>query len=726
MSNKILNLDLSKDPIMPAIVYGRVGDDRLQTVTVNLTRRDEVADLTGYDITFEGTTYNRQTKVFDSNNISSTPEGLKKGTFDYTFPNMAFAVAGKYEQAYFSIVKDGKRDSTAGFEIYVDGNADIDAPEAETIITEYNKLVAELNELQNQAIDEMNRNFSEAQGRISELEVQINDLRNKIDQALTDFENGNFWTKEESFNKEESSANVIYQIIGKEEVELTFSLDLKGKIAGSDTENRNSYKYFNINNGTLPTTITGSELKNTGDWDDYSRVFDVDGKLFTTSAMVADRGVGHAAVWNLLQVVKDTLGNEFFSDQGATSISSQTALIRNRSSSLIASMWGYGSNPTGNKLTIKTLRTSDLVWAYEGYHNKDSVQKLTTVINPASIPYYISEDGIVTQCAFSDASDGSTASMARVDYATLEFKMKISMNEYIKNVIAAYCGEKESGQWVHKADEALGEESDMNEYKEQGTFLIGSNHRTNQPDGIGSAQGWLTVFQAAPTSSVVTQVVLYPTGGPSDSLQPRMFTRNLLNPITNKWSNWKEITKMFASQMQVNAGELDDKMVSPKTLAEWEREQLIKRGKQTVWGENRQVADPASVNFGDLYISDNNQYNPLPNGETYFTIDSTGIATVTKSGMYVVSAMVKRQFRTPITAWHYVSCVVKSASTGTNTTWDFLPFGGTVQNRNRNFAKITLNLNVGDKIWFKSDSNNTTNALQFINIDQFMMERLGD
>ncbi|PNE50313.1 hypothetical protein AUF12_07320 [Enterococcus avium] len=228
MSNKILNLDLSKDPIMPAIVYGRVGDDRLQTVTVNLTRRDEVADLTGYDITFEGTTYNRQTKVFDSNNISSTPEGLKKGTFDYTFPNMAFAVAGKYEQAYFSIVKDGKRDSTAGFEIYVDGNADIDAPEAETIITEYNKLVAELNELQNQAIDEMNRNFTEAQGRISELEVQINDLRNKIDQALTNFENGNFWTKEESFNKEESSANVIDQIGGAESTILKKELLVNG------------------------------------------------------------------------------------------------------------------------------------------------------------------------------------------------------------------------------------------------------------------------------------------------------------------------------------------------------------------------------------------------------------------------------------------------------------------------------------------------------------------
>lgn len=320
---------------------------------------------------------------------------------------------------------------------------DLNTPELEDyywqgfneIIDEYHQTINTIKSEAKALIDSLTADVTTAQSKITQLEQSITtantNLNARIDEINKKIDDNDVLTKAES------SANVVYQIIGKEEVELTFSLDLKGKIAGSDTENRNSYKYFNINNGTLPTTITGSELKNTGDWDDYSRVFDVDGKLFTTSAMVADRGVGHAAVWNLLQVVKDTLGNEFFSDQGATSISSQTALIRNRSSSLIASMWGYGSNPTGNKLTIKTLRTSDLVWAYEGYHNKDSVQKLTTVINPASIPYYISEDGIVTQCAFSDASDGSTASMARVDYATLEFKMKISMNEYIKNVIAA-------------------------------------------------------------------------------------------------------------------------------------------------------------------------------------------------------------------------------------------------------------------------------------------------
>lgn len=231
MSNKILNLDLSKDPIMPAIIYGRVGDDRLQTVTVNVTRRDEVADLTGYDITFEGTTYNRQTKVFDSVNISSTPAGLKKGTFDYTFPNMAFAVAGKYEQAYFSIVKDGKRDTTANFEIQVGGNADIDAPEAETIITEYNKLVDELHRLQKQFTDNLkkdqenyikdmvaslasiNTQMSNLESKITLYETNVNkvasdakksisdalaDALDTISKALEEFQRGNFYTKPES------------------------------------------------------------------------------------------------------------------------------------------------------------------------------------------------------------------------------------------------------------------------------------------------------------------------------------------------------------------------------------------------------------------------------------------------------------------------------------------------------------------------------------------------
>lgn len=448
MSNKILNLDLSKDPIMPAIVYGRVGDDRLQTVTVNLTRRDEVADLTGYDITFEGTTYNRQTKVFDSNNISSTPEGLKKGTFDYTFPNMAFAVAGKYEQAYFSIVKDGKRDSTAGFEIYVDGNADIDAPEAETIITEYNKLVAELNELQNQAIDEMNRNFTEAQGRISELEVQINDLRNKIDQALTDFENGNFWTKEESFNKEESSANVIYQLIGKEIVEWTITIDTRDKVKGSVLENPNILATGAYSDVMKPSDYL-TEMVQQG----YNQAAKLDNNILQWQVKVNGNRSAICDKWNVLEVLVRTLGDDFFNDRGAHEISDKIEVIKNILTEIKPATWGYGTSPTGNKLSYKVWVNNNS-WGGTRVNDGSTLAKLEYSSTGTAANNYISDDGFLYAISYAEPSDGVTPSTVNTDYSKLEIKVRLSMNEHLKLMIAAYHGEN-----IATKEEALDGES---------------------------------------------------------------------------------------------------------------------------------------------------------------------------------------------------------------------------------------------------------------------------
>lgn len=445
MSNKILNLDLSKDPIMPAIVYGRVGDDRLQTVTVNLTRRDEVADLTGYDITFEGTTYNRQTKVFDSNNISSTPEGLKKGTFDYTFPNMAFAVAGKYEQAYFSIVKDGKRDSTAGFEIYVDGNADIDAPEAETIITEYNKLVTELNELQkqaitelnkqqNQAINEMNRNFSEAQGRISELEVQINDLRNKIDQALTDFENGNFWTKEESFNKEESFANVIYQLVGKEKVRMTFTADFSNKESGSDDKNPHwASAVYGLNELPSPSDFKTELVQLRYD---SLKILDGQKTIVNTVAGTANQYPCLEHKWDIVEIIKRELSEDFFVDRGAIDKASQATVAKKIIvSPLESSAWGFGTCPSGNSLKIAN-HINGVGWQTDQLPpNTTNLVKQITARNTATPS--IDDEGFLRTIIYTEASSKTVQSQINVDYGNLVFSIEISMNEHIKSMMAA-------------------------------------------------------------------------------------------------------------------------------------------------------------------------------------------------------------------------------------------------------------------------------------------------
>ncbi|EIW2161192.1 MULTISPECIES: BppU family phage baseplate upper protein [Bacillota] len=223
MANKILNLDFSKDPIMPPIIYGRVGDEKMQTITVKISRRDEIPDLSGGIITFEGEPAGGKVKVFDSENVSSNNAGLQKGTFEYTFPSAAFSVEGTYKRAYFSFQKDGKRDTTGDFKIIVKGNADIDAGEAETIITEYNKLVKALNEAYQAALNKMNTDYDDVEKRIEAIKVDLNTLKEQItdilvdaegrisaigksvtdevDAALEKFKEGNFYTKQEADNR---------------------------------------------------------------------------------------------------------------------------------------------------------------------------------------------------------------------------------------------------------------------------------------------------------------------------------------------------------------------------------------------------------------------------------------------------------------------------------------------------------------------------------------------
>ncbi|EFT93917.1 BppU family phage baseplate upper protein [Enterococcus faecalis] len=185
MANKILNLDFSKDPIMPPIIYGRVGDEKMQTITVKISERDEIPDLSDGVITFEGEPAGGKVKVFDSENVSTTSSGLKTGTFEYTFPSAAFSVEGTYKRAYFSFQKDGKRDTTGDFKIIVKGNADIDAEEAETIITEYNKLVIALNEAYQAALNKMNTDYNEVVKRIDSIKDEMNKLQTKIDKTVS-------------------------------------------------------------------------------------------------------------------------------------------------------------------------------------------------------------------------------------------------------------------------------------------------------------------------------------------------------------------------------------------------------------------------------------------------------------------------------------------------------------------------------------------------------------
>ncbi|EPH98194.1 hypothetical protein D920_01752 [Enterococcus faecalis 13-SD-W-01] len=210
--------DTSKDVNGSYIVYGRVADNEGVSKQIGILENGMPLNLTGFTITFEGITHEGKTKVFDTGGV--TVVDAAKGTFKYTFPNSAFTVSGKYERAYFSLVKDSVRYTTADFEIVVFENADIDAEEAETIITEYNKLIAELYALQKSNIAELqkqqdeyikttdatfaaiNQKITTLQTQITTYETNVTDAKNAaistINAALEEFKAGDFYTKSEA------------------------------------------------------------------------------------------------------------------------------------------------------------------------------------------------------------------------------------------------------------------------------------------------------------------------------------------------------------------------------------------------------------------------------------------------------------------------------------------------------------------------------------------------
>lgn len=430
----VLRFDIAKDPKGNPITYGRVGDTDGLTRSVKVFEDGKPLDLTGYVITFEGNTSKYRTKVFDTGGVELVD--ATKGEFTYTFPNMAFAVEGQYERAYFSFASAERRMTTGDFEIIVFGNSDIDAAEAETIITEYNRLVAELHALQEQAIDDMNGKFEDLETDISNLGNQLIDIQNEIDRVFEEFKSGNFWTKEESFNKEESSANVIYQLIGKDKVRMTLSSDFQGKVAGSLIENAN-----------IASSKAGSSLFSPDDfvpdnYVNYSNLSTLGGGTLNSVNQVQNNMIQLLIQYDIVDIITKNLNENFWLSQGATNKKEKASVARSIVKSLEGSVWGWGSSGNGSKLSLSRasyINDSFNSWSVPATNQNGSIAQIkNTLITSGQIDTAINGNGIFNQIVYADPSDGITGSSSTIDYTRVDITIELSMNEFIRSMIAAY------------------------------------------------------------------------------------------------------------------------------------------------------------------------------------------------------------------------------------------------------------------------------------------------
>ncbi|MBO0459559.1 hypothetical protein JZO77_22740 [Enterococcus hulanensis] len=552
---------------------------------------------------------------------------------------------------------------------------------------------------------------------------------------------------------EETYANVIYQVLGKDITEITFTLNFKNKKTNSLVENPNKARASANNNLITPTTVLNDYSQ-----ERYNSVSEIDKNYMAIWLETANQRAQSLFEFAILEEVIRHLGVDFFELQGLTTLKDQTTFLRNKMTNIQSDIWGKGVSQKGNKFYYTTFDNRGNNWGSLVTNESNTVEKTSLIISQSDLEIYLSDSGNMYFLAYSEPTDGTLATQLYIDYVELSFKLRVSTRDVIESMIAQYhienppvlAEEKEYGLVVMKDTKVS--DQDWNIFTETGVYSVSQGTGANSPTETTPTWGYLVVYRRA--TDWIEQAY-YCSG---------TMYRRVMQGTPMTWSTWVKMASqsdlkwsnisdkpfesigdnlevvdgklnasggIAASQIEVNEGNIPDKYISPKTLAEWENEQLLKRGKQMVLGENRQLESPSDMNFGKFGISDNYKAGTFKDEQPYFTVDEAGDVTVVKAGQYLISGICKRQYKRLVSIWHYISLVHKDVTSGSETQVDLFPLGGSIQNRNKQYGQTVRQCKVGDKIWMSSTSsagsgNANADALQYLNVDFFTMERLGD
>lgn len=315
------------------------------------------------------------------------------------------------------------------------------------IMESYHQTIAGIKSEAKELLDSLKQDVSSTQEKVSQLEQSIStantNLNARIDEIRKKIDENDVYTKAET------SANVVDQIIGKENAKINITLDYQNKIAGSVVENPHKSAAGFSSVIPMPAQVTGEVSQNA-----YNALSALDGDV-TSPYTTTNKDMTYFLVqWNVLEALERELGSKFFTDRGATTTKEKVKIAKEILIGINPVFWGYGKSPSGNKLNFK-IWINNSSWAGTRSHNASSVTKMEYNSTGTSTNNYLSDDGYLYASAYAEPSDGAIASTVVGDYAQLNLEIEISANDHIESKIATDRGENLATQ-----DEAESGESD--------------------------------------------------------------------------------------------------------------------------------------------------------------------------------------------------------------------------------------------------------------------------
>lgn len=460
MSNIQLKLSENKKiKYLEQKVVGRIGEKNLTTIDVYLQKADF---KTPYVIPTDATV-----KFIAETNTNNYTDGYasivdgEKGFIQYTFTEDNFSdSSGKgkrpFKAAYFELeTSDGNRVTFQDFEVYVLPRADISADQATYYVSSLEKILSTFQVTFDQFIidntvtyDEFYEKYNNLIRRINESDSKADDVVSKVNAALIEFETGDF------FNKQESSANVIYQILGKDITEITFTLNFKNKKTNSLVENPNKARVSANNNLITPTTVLNDYSQ-----ERYNSVSEIDKNYMAIWLETANQRAQSLFEFAILEEVIRHLGVDFFELQGLTTLKDQTTFLRSKMTNIQSDIWGKGVSQKGNKFYYTTFDNRGNNWGSLVTNESNTVEKTSLIISQSDLEIYLSDSGNMYFLAYSEQTDGTLATQLYIDYVELSFKLRVSTRDVIESMIAA--NHRENLATQEEAEEGLNESKTM-------------------------------------------------------------------------------------------------------------------------------------------------------------------------------------------------------------------------------------------------------------------------
>lgn len=355
-------------------------------------------------------------------------EDALEGIVSIVLEDNILGYVGRVDGSVYIELPDSRSLDTAGrftFDIKR-SPIDDDVPELEDYYWQgFNEIIQESKRLINQVESDCKIVLDNLNSKVTVLETQTTDIKYKQAEILKTIE------EHDVFTKQESSVNVINQVIGKENAKINITLDYQNKIAGSVVEN--PHKATAGFSSVIPTPIqvTGEVSQNA-----YNALYALDGDV-TSPYTAMNKDMTYFLVqWNVLEALERELGSKFFIDRGATTTKEKVEIARAILTVINPAFWGYGKSASGNKLNFK-IWINNSSWAGTRSHNASSVTKMEYNSTGTSTNNYLSDDGYLYASAYAEPSDGTAPSTVVGDYAQLNLQIEISANDHIESKIAA-------------------------------------------------------------------------------------------------------------------------------------------------------------------------------------------------------------------------------------------------------------------------------------------------